>query len=271
MRKIGLRRLGLSVSWAGFLLAGLVECGGTNASRSTAEQSSSGAPAGDSAAAAGLSEVGGSGASGGSSGAAAPGTCATPSADAYQPMWTPPSAPMVGACSPQQVSREWALCEISSAMFDQNACRAFDSDPANSSCLGCMFGVLGAPSLGAILILPGDEWVANRGGCIALLDGDSSATGCGAKVEAATVCAYTACNAACTRPVSDKDLVACQNGTASGACSAYFDNAACEQLPRYASCAYSNFADYFNGFADLFCVSGLPGSVGAGGEAGAGP
>ena len=256
---MGLRRLGLGVSWAALLLAGLVECGGTG-SRSDS-----------SAAGAGLSEIGGSGASAGSSGVAgsAPGTCATPSADGYQPMWTPPSAPMIGACTQQQVSREYSVCY--GATYNQNACHAFESDPANSTCLSCVFGVLGTPNVGAILVLPGNEWISNRGGCIALLDGDSSATGCGAKAQAATVCAYTACNAACTRPVSDKDLAACENGTASGACRTNFDNAVCEQLPRYASCAHSNFADYFNGFADLFCVSGLPGSIGAGGEAGAGP
>jgi len=258
---MGLLRLGLCVSWAALLLSGLVECGGTG-SRSDS-----------SAAATGLSEIGGSGTSAGSSGVAgsAPGTCAGSSADGYQPMWTPPSAPMVGACTQQQVSQEYAVCEPGTGTYDKNACRAFEADPVNTTCLGCMFGVLGASSAGAILVLPDDQWIVNRGGCIALLDGDRSATGCGAKAQAATVCAYTVCNAACTRPVSDKDLVACENGTASGACSAYYDNAVCEQLPRYASCVYSNFADYFNGFADLCCVSGLPGSAGAGGAAGAGP
>jgi hypothetical protein len=269
MRKIGLQRLGLGVSWAGLLLAGLVDCGGTNDSRSTTEQGSSGAPAGGSAAAAGagLSEIGGSGASAASSGA--PGACVTPSADGYQPMWTPPSAPMVGACTEQQVSREYAVCQPSSGTYDKNACRAFDVDPANSTCLGCMFGVLGSAALGAILIQPSGQWLANRAGCIALIDGDSSATGCGAKTQAAGVCENFACSASCTPQASSANFAACEMASFSGTCTDYFSKAACAQLPRYASCEYSTFADNYNAMADLFCVSGPSGS--AGGAAGAGP
>jgi hypothetical protein len=255
---MGFGRLALSVSGAMLLLAALAECGGTTGPRSTAEPGSSGAPEGGSTATAGA-------------GGAAAGVCMTPSADGFQPMWTPPSAPMVGACSEQQVSQEWALCAVESAAFNQSACHTFNADPANSACLGCMFGVLGSPSVGAILVLPGNEWIANRGGCIALLDGDRSATGCGAKKQADDACTYLGCFAACTQRASDKDLLACEAAARSGACSAYSNAAVCAQLPRYASCQYQNFADYFNAMADLFCVSGPPAGTAAGGAAGAGP
>src|SRR5882724_6564270 len=146
MRMMGFGRFALSISAAMLLLATLAECGGTTGPRSTAEQGSSGAPGGGSKATAGV-------------GGAAAGVCTTPSADSYQPTWTPPSAPMVGACTQQQVSQEWALCEIGSGTYNQSACHAFDSDPANAACLGCVFGVLGAPNAGAILVLPGNEWI----------------------------------------------------------------------------------------------------------------
>jgi hypothetical protein len=211
---------------------------------------------------------GAGGASGAGSGASA---CMATSADGYQPMWTPPSAPMVGACTQQQVSREYALCQSSSGMYDQNACRAFDVDPANSTCLGCMFGVLGVADVGAVLLQPSGQWLANRAGCIALVDGDSSATGCGASTQAAQVCQNAACLAACTLQVSSADFIACEIATINGACSAYFSKATCAQLPRYASCEYPTFATSYSAMADLFCVTGLPVSPGAGGAAGAGP
>ena len=209
----------------------------------------------------------GSGASAGVAGPAL-GTCVTPSPLGYQPTWTPPSAPAVGACTEQQVSQEYALCQFGTSTYDAVACRAFDVAPANSMCMSCMFGALGATAVGAILVMPGGQWLANRSGCIALIDGDSSATGCGAKTQAADVCKYGACLAACTLPVSDADFRACQQATENGACSAYYSQAACAELPRYASCEYPDFATFYSAMADLFCVSGLPA---AGGEAGAGP
>jgi hypothetical protein len=155
-------------------------------------------------------------------------------------------------------------------MFDQKACRAFDTDPANSACLGCMFGALGQANAGALLVLSGGQWIANRAGCVALVDGDASLTGCGARLQAADVCVYTACLAACTQPAA-ADFTACQKAAGNVACSGYVNRAACGQLPRYASCNYSTFSEYYNAMTDLFCVSGQPGSMAQGGAAGAAP
>jgi len=82
---------------------------------------------------------------------------------------------------------------------------------------------------------------------------------------------YTACLAACTLPVPDADFTACEKAARSGACSAYVNKAACAQLPRYASCIYSDFSEYYNAMVDLFCVSGRPGSTAEAGAAGAAP
>jgi hypothetical protein len=257
---MSLLQLRRGVGWAGLLLAGLVACGGADASRPTGGQG-------------GAAATGGGAAISGSGGVAAavPGTCVAPSAAGYQPMWRPPNAPMVGACTEEQVSRQYALCEFNSGMYSEAACEAFGAQPANFKCLSCMFGAPGAASVGAILDLPGDEWVANQAGCLALVDGDSSATGCGAKRQAAELCVYTACNTACARPVSNEVVGACDSAAQSDACSAYFSEAACALSPRYAACDYTSAADYFTAMADLFCVSGLPAGAGAAGAAGAGP
>jgi len=177
MWKICLRRVGLS--FGSLLLLGLAECGGTGDSRSTDSPGSSGASA------AGGGSAGAAVASGGSGVASAEPVCDVPSAAGYEPDWTPPSPPMPGACTQQQAAQQWALCEATSGMFNKQACRAFDVDPANSACLSCMFGALGQASAGAILVLPGGQWFANRTGCMALVDGDSSQTSCGASTQAA--------------------------------------------------------------------------------------
>jgi hypothetical protein len=62
-------------------------------------------------------------------------------------------------------------------------------------------------------------------------------------MQAADVCVYTACLAACTQPLSEADFAACQKAAGNVACSLYVDKAACGQLPRYAACNYSSFSE----------------------------
>jgi hypothetical protein len=73
------------------------------------------------------------------------------------------------------------------------------------------------------------------------------------------------------RAESSAVFTACEMATVNGVCGAYFNEAACAQLPRYASCSYPDFAAFYDAMADLFCVSGPSSSAGAGGAAGAGP
>src|SRR5690349_21917201 len=46
-----------------------------------------------------------------------------------------------GACTTQQISDEYALCQ--SDKYDAKACRAFNVDQANSHCLDCLFSATG--------------------------------------------------------------------------------------------------------------------------------
>ena len=70
-----------------------------------------------------------------------------------------------------------------------------------TACLGCIVGCSGAANVSAILILAHDTWIANRAGCIALIDGDNGATGyAGRGGEAAEMCMYTTPVSLCARP-----------------------------------------------------------------------
>jgi hypothetical protein len=176
----------------------------------------------------------------------------------------PPQA-TPGACSAEQIAQEYALCDYGSPKYDRAACQAFDVDPANAECLGCMFTAFDGDVSGALMILPGNHWLANVGGCEALIDGDHSATGCGAREQAASICEYQVCIDACGADPIDQDWTSC-NKAAVKACAEYSNKTSCSSLPRYAACHLQTFAEYFTAMSDLFCGSGPPGT----GEGGAG-
>jgi hypothetical protein len=241
-------------------LLSLVDCGGKGSSRP---------PEGES----GGTSTGGSGGSPAGAGTATAGTataarCETPTADGYTPTWMPPKvAPH--ACTAQQISDEYDKCYAKS--YDQQSCRAFNVDVANASCLDCMFSALDSRESRAILLLQKAYPVANVGGCIALLDGDSSDDSCGARTQAAGVCQFSACVAACPdTPVPEAEWSACLSSARTGACAEYVDVAGCVALPRYARCQYPTFQEFFNGMGDLFCGAGPPSAPSQGGEGGAG-
>jgi hypothetical protein len=175
----------------------------------------------------------------------------------------PKSTP--GACTKQQLEQDYALCG-GSLDYSEVKCRAFEEDPANAAGLSCLFSASGDASSGAVLVLPAGRWLANIGGCEALLDGDSSQTSCGARHQAADVCKEFACAKACARPVSNATWQSCLDA-ADLVCFDYLDQDTCSSLPRYALCHQMGFQAYFTTFGNLFCGAGL---VGAGGEPGVG-
>jgi hypothetical protein len=175
-----------------------------------------------------------------------------------------------GACSTDQIAKKYALCERSSPQYSAMACRAFDLDAANTRCLGCLFSASDGATSGAIIVVD-DHWLANLGGCEALVDGDSSPDGCGARVQADSICEYEACINACASDATQADFDACRSA-AKIACGQYRSKISCSGLPQYTACHQMSFADYFTTMGDLFCGSGLPavGQGGAGGESAGG-
>jgi hypothetical protein len=190
-----------------------------------------------------------------------------PTADGFETQWMPPQA-TPGACSAEQIAQQYALCSSGSAKYNRTACRAFDIDTANATCLGCLFTAFDADVSGAIMLLPKNHWLANIGGCEALIDGDSSPTSCGAREQAASICEYDVCIDACTSDATEQDWKTC-NRAASQACAQYRSKASCSNLPRYAACHLTTFADYFSTLGDIFCGSGLTAPSPEGGAGGA--
>lgn len=266
MRRRLTRWLGISAACIASLA--LVACGGKQGVRSSTDQVPGAAGEGGSE-----NSLGGTGAVTSQAGIGAAGApeasmCMTPTADDYQPAWMPPKADP-GACSSDQLAQAYALCE-DRASYEPNACRAFNEDAANGRCLGCLYGTLDGKESAALFVLDDGDRLPNIGGCIALLDGDLSDSGCGALAQAGSVCVYDSCLSACPRDVPASEVNACVRTAFDEACSAYIEAASCVSLPRYTRCQQGSPSGNFSTYGDLFCGSGSPTSPGAGGDAGVG-
>jgi hypothetical protein len=236
--------------------------GATGAGASGVTPSSAGAGPG----AAGITST--SAGAGGLSAAAGAGTCDPKPLGGWTPVWTPPLAPILGACTAQQISTEVGLC-VSGANLNRDACNAFALDPTNETCLGCLFTTTDKSKYGAVTIDPSKYLQTNVPGCIAEVDGDLSANGCGAKAQAYSDCLRMACEADCWRGTNDAAYGTCRTKASAGDCHAEQVADVCENSPKYASCnGYSTLAEYFLAIGGLFCTTGF-GTPAEGGAAGA--
>jgi len=189
-------------------------------------------------------------------------TCTPRLPAAWAPHWTPPRAPRSDACSEDQIQLEYRACE--SLMGTAASCAPFRDDPSNATCVGCLFSDGNESSYGAIIRLD-DSWKTNTPGCIALLDGDKSSSGCGAKVQAASACYDAACEGC--EPFTS--YTKCREEAGSGPCRQYYLDAVCLLRPLYSRCtAYATNQDYFVAAARLFCgvVTGESGGRARGGN-----
>ena len=250
------QRMMLSGRWiarTSLLALGLahVACGGSdNTDRTLA---AGGGPAG--------TLLNGSGGTGGSST-----SCSPQLADGWMPpAWLPPKMPVSGACTLQQVDGEYAAC-VDPAATD-TTCAAFQVQ-ANSACVSCILNAGPGASRAPILLDSNNRWSANVSGCVALIDGDLSDQGCGAKTKASEDCAIDSC-AGCWNATLEASN-ACEDAAFdSVACVPFRLAAACGNPTKYARCYQSVAEDRFKFYAQQFCVQDTLSSSGAGNEAGA--
>ena len=165
---------------------------------------------------------------------------------AWVPQWRPPRA-LRSACSEGQIQHEYMACE--SATATSSSCAQFRNDPSNAICIECLFSAADEPSYGAIIRVD-KSWRSNTAGCIALVDGDNSASGCGARVQAASACN----DVACTGCEPFTSYAQCRDEATHTACRQYYLDSVCLLRPDYSTCtAYATNQDYFVAAARLFC------------------
>jgi len=207
----------------------------------------------------GVPAAGGTTASGAGGRISADAGLCTPKAG-YTAKWVPPIAPR-NVCTEAQLTTWNQVCAVQP---NADTCDAFRRDPKNASCLSCVLTPSTDGAYGAVIIEPDHYNYSNEAGCIALLDGDASSTGCGAKREAYQLCRAFAC-ADCIADQTQHN--ACESAAITTVCRSFYEDEVCASASRYASCiAYTTFADSSLAMARRFCAA-----PSAGADAGAHP
>jgi hypothetical protein len=168
--------------------------------------------------------------------------------------WEPPSTP-TSACTADQLNDYYNDCYGSDA--STSSCDSWSS--TNEGCASCLLSNEGEAGTYGPIVQLGDGWVyANVGGCIALVSGDTSPTGCGAAYWAAQSCEDIAC-ASCSQ--DPDEYLGCLQVAAGAVCLPYA-NATCDISPDagadaaaiYDTCEnQTTFQGYVTTLGALFC------------------
>jgi hypothetical protein len=189
-------------------------------------------------------------------------------ADYAHPYAPPRNAPT--ACTPAQVQSYWDQCLGTSSTND--TCTTFFGAPANSPCLACLDSKSTDSTYGTLVDVPNGTSVANLAGCIALIDGDSSDAGCGAKYEAYQFCKIDACETNCpvdsTNAASFTAFNNCEDDAGGTVCAAITAAATCGADAKYARCKFASYEAYIVGIGNIMCASAFDGGIADGGDGG---
>ncbi len=181
--------------------------------------------------------------------------CAPQNMSAWKPTWRPPELPLA-ACTNAQLASAFLACESSTSTTAE--CFAWNRDPANAACLQCLYSTEDEPTYGPVIYLKNRARIANIPGCVALLEGDRSAAGCGAELQAYYSCTDAACVAHCT---VFEELQRCERNAGPSVCASYGPGNVCGDPSMYAQCLeHDSFEDYYVAFARMFC--GMPAADG---------
>src|SRR5260370_12877863 len=115
-----------------------------------------------------------------------------------------------------------------------------------------MYSVEGDPSYGPIISLNDGSMWTNGAGCAALIGGDMSASGCGAKDLAQVLCRDAACNGCFGKAYGDCTVAAAQT-----VCASYYRAAACVRHPAYENCELPTWNETFIALGAMFCSAGM--------------
>jgi hypothetical protein len=184
-----------------------------------------------------------------------------PQLAAWESTWAPPRPFMPGACTSEQIAAQ-ARCNRSFDVFDESACNAFQRSTANVTCRKCLLSYTADPTHGPVVIHADYRWFVNIEGCVALIDGDTSQEGCGARYDAANACR----EAACANCPGGSAFTACWREAGESVCKPYVDNALCAQSPVFGPCLdYDTYEELYYALSALFCSTGFGVTVDGGG------
>jgi hypothetical protein len=193
-------------------------------------------------------------------------TCQPSDVNAGDLTWTPPRPINPSGCSDAQISGYFAAC-----LNGGSGCSTFEGATANKACVACINSLITDSAYGPLIAVPNNVVYANIGGCIALVTGDVSATGCGAKAWEASECEDKACSDNCVG-AQFADYQNCTKAAATGTC-ANEEKAVCDLSDAGNVTAACNlnaktFQDLYTSIATVFC-GGYPADAGPPSDGGA--
>jgi hypothetical protein len=185
-------------------------------------------------------------------------TCSPSDVNAADLTWTPPRPINPSGCSDAQIAGYYAAC-----LNGGSGCSTFEGANANKACVACINSNITDTAYGPLIAVPNNVVYANIGGCIALVTGDVSSTGCGAKAWEASECEDKACSDNCVG-AQFADYQNCTKAAASGTC-ANEEKAVCDlsDAGNVAACNLNaqTFQDLYTSIATVFC-GGYPADAG---------
>ena len=186
-------------------------------------------------------------------------TCTPTDVNAADLTWTPPRPINPSGCSDAQIAGYYAAC-----LNGGSGCSTFEGATANKACVACINSLSTDSAYGPLIAVPNNVVYANIGGCIALVTGDTSSTGCGAKAWEASECEDKACSDNC-QGAQFADYQKCTNAAAQGTCAnevkAQCDLSDAGNVTDMCNLNAGSFQDLYTSIATVFC-GGYPADAG---------
>lgn len=170
--------------------------------------------------------------------------CTPADVDDFVPTWRAPHPPQPGACSTVEIDRlfdKWLSGTLASR-------KQFELEHA--TCFACAISSIHDMQQGPVVRDPAHrQSETNIAACVAAIDGDYSANGCAAKVQAVEDCRRAACDTNCpvVDATIDTDVAAwnfCRNEALDTCADWLFSAEACLEPARYEICMPFQFAHY---------------------------
>ncbi len=186
-------------------------------------------------------------------------TCSPSDVNAADLTWTPPRPINPTGCSDAQITGYFNAC-----LNGGTTCAAFEGASANTACVACINSQSTDSAYGPLIAVPNNVVYANTGGCIALVTGDVTSSGCGAKTWEASECEDKACSDNCAG-AQFADYQKCTSAAAQGTC-ADEEKAICDlsdagNVTAECNLNASTFQDLYTSIATVFC-GGYPADAG---------
>lgn len=156
------------------------------------------------------------------------GGCAPADVASFKPpTWIPPAPFGQAKCTDAQMQAILA-CNLDENA-DQATCDKLLADPANTECNDCLITDASKATALGPLYIDGNYIDVNVAGCVANIDGDPSANGCGAKYQAEMTCEDQACadNCSGTGDAAYQDYQSCLQQAAAGGCKSFATDGKC--------------------------------------------